>query len=384
MTSLVLRNIPRYPARVTGTNGLTVTIVDGINVVVQPDFGSLVPVPAVTNPATTYFMAWDSGIDYYQSISFQDFADNLAEQVLGGSLTAIKDVVMAANQAIYFTSPTAAAAYDLSAFVRGISGSADAAAFRAAIGSDQSVNSVPALTGANLADNDKIGVYDTSASSSVSIVVSELIAGIFKSTRKIANAAFQDDVTFYSAAGLTKGFKFLASAITAGQTRTITVPDRDTTIGITEATSLALNGLTEAAFNIPAGARRGRISFDGLSTNGTVTPVFQLGVAASFVTTGYAGSVATQASSPSRLSASSGLPLFADVWAAAISTNGYLEFVHLSGNKWQINLNSGQDNSALVTSGSCVVTLSDTLTRARILLSSTAFDAGNAHCNWDY
>jgi len=152
--------------------------------------------------------------------------------------------------------------------------------------------------------------------------------------------------------------------------------------GVAEATSILLNGLTEASFNIPAGVRRGRVSFDGLSTNGTVTPIFQLGVAASFVTSGYAGTVATQASSPARLNASSGLPLFADVWAATISTNGYIEFTHLAGNKWMLSLFSGQDNAALKTDGSCVVTLPDTLSRVRILLSSTAFDAGNAHSNW--
>lgn len=133
-TTLILNQIPRFPAHVRATNGLAAIIENGVDVLIVPSYGDLVPVPAVTKPATTYFMAWDAEIDYYQSISFDQLAENLSERVLGQTLTAQIDLVMAANQAIYFTSPTVAVAYDLSNFVRGISGSADSASFRASIG----------------------------------------------------------------------------------------------------------------------------------------------------------------------------------------------------------------------------------------------------------
>ncbi len=134
MTTLVLNQIPRFPAHITASNGLTAIVENGVDVVIVPSYGDLVPVPAVTKPATTFFMAWDAEIDYYQSISFDQLAENLAGRVLGTTLTAQINLSMTANQAIYFTSPTVAAAYDLSTFVRGISGSADAAAFRTAVG----------------------------------------------------------------------------------------------------------------------------------------------------------------------------------------------------------------------------------------------------------
>lgn len=132
--SLTLNQIPLFPAHVRASNGLKAVIENGVDVLILPSFGELVPVPAVTKPASTYFMAWDKELDYYQTISFDSLATNLAGRVLGGTLTALVDLEMAANKAVYFTSPTVSASYDLSPFVRGISGSADSASFRTAIG----------------------------------------------------------------------------------------------------------------------------------------------------------------------------------------------------------------------------------------------------------
>lgn len=132
-TNLILKQLPRYPAKIFATNGIKITVEDGINLVITPDFSNLVPVPAVTNPTMTYFMAWDRSINYYQSISFQDFADNLAEQVLEGTLVALRNVTFGANQGVYFSDANTANAYNLSSFVRGISGSADAASFKTSL-----------------------------------------------------------------------------------------------------------------------------------------------------------------------------------------------------------------------------------------------------------
>jgi hypothetical protein len=129
-TNLVLNVLPRFPAHIRATDGLTIVVENGVDQVIKPDFGALVPVPAVTNPATTYFQAWDQSINYYQSISFQDFANNLADQVLVGTLLALSEVTFAADQGVYFSDANTAHAYGLSAFVRGISSSADAATFK--------------------------------------------------------------------------------------------------------------------------------------------------------------------------------------------------------------------------------------------------------------
>ncbi len=129
-TNLVLKHLPRYPAHISGSNGIQVTVSGGIDLVVSPDYGTLVPVPGVTNPSMTYFMAWDRSINYYQSISFQDFADNLAGQVLAGTLVALRDVTFDADEGVYFSDFETAHAYSLSPYVRSISGAADLTAFK--------------------------------------------------------------------------------------------------------------------------------------------------------------------------------------------------------------------------------------------------------------
>ena len=85
------------------------------------------------------------------------------------------------------------------------------------------INNAAALTGANLADNDKLGVYDVSAGSLVSILVSELIAGIFKTARKIANAYFLSSFRLWDATDNTKGLGFDLSGVTTATTATIKV-----------------------------------------------------------------------------------------------------------------------------------------------------------------
>lgn len=92
------------------------------------------------------------------------------------------------------------------------------------------INTAPALTGANLADNDKLGVVDVSAGTLVSVLFSEMIAGVFKTARTIANAQFAAaSFKLYNAAGTPRALTFDTTALTAD--RTITIPDGDITLG---------------------------------------------------------------------------------------------------------------------------------------------------------
>lgn len=88
-------------------------------------------------------------------------------------------------------------------------------------------------------DADEFGITDSGASFALKrSTLGNIVASIFTATRKIASAAFQDDVTFYSAAGLTKGMKFLLSGVTAGATRVVRVPDLDTSTSLWEPISV--------------------------------------------------------------------------------------------------------------------------------------------------
>lgn len=149
------------------------------------------------------------------------------------------------------------------------------------------INTAPALTGANLSDNDKLGVYDVSAAGLVSILFSELIAGVFKTARTIVNAQFAA-ATFklFNQAGTPRALTFDATALTADHK--ITMPNRD--VGFDVASQdIPLSGAAVLVSAVPAGARRirivGRVAF---SANAELR--IQLGTSAGVVTTGYNGS----------------------------------------------------------------------------------------------
>ncbi|MEK1925191.1 MAG: hypothetical protein AAAB11_07055, partial [Rhizobium giardinii] len=93
------------------------------------------------------------------------------------------------------------------------------------------IKNAAALTGANLADNDKVGVYDASADALASMTVTEWIAGIFKTTRTIANAQFAAaSFKLVNAAGTPRALSFVTTALTAD--RTITMPDANVDLAL--------------------------------------------------------------------------------------------------------------------------------------------------------
>lgn len=189
-TNLSFRVLPRYPARVSATNGLTTTIEDGADVVIVPDFGALIPVPAVTNPTATYFMAWDSTIDYYQSISFQNFADNLADQVLQGPLLALSTLTMAANKGIYFDSTTTAATFDLSSYMRGLLASADVTALKTSLSLQNVNNTSDANKPVSTATQTALNLKADLASPALSGTPTAPTAAVSTNTTQVATTAF--------------------------------------------------------------------------------------------------------------------------------------------------------------------------------------------------
>lgn len=91
-------------------------------------------------------------------------------------------------------------------------------------------------------------------------------------------------------ADATKLVAFEVDGLTAGTTRTVTIPDRDLTIGPTLATEQATTSGTSIDFTgIPAGTRRITIMFVGVSTNGTNIPCVQLGDSGGIETNAYSG-----------------------------------------------------------------------------------------------
>lgn len=132
-TSLRMRVLPRFPARLVGANGLQVDQ-DNLDLVIGPDFGALTTVPAVDNPLTTYFWAWESSQDTYSRISFQSIVSNIQDVIIGPTTAAMEATSPGANQFIYFTGTDVAAVTGLTAAGRALLGDADAAAQRTTLG----------------------------------------------------------------------------------------------------------------------------------------------------------------------------------------------------------------------------------------------------------
>lgn len=311
-TNLVLNVLPRFPAHIRATDGLTMVVENGVDQVIKPDFGALVPVPAVTNPETTYFQAWDKSINYYQSISFQDFADNLADQVLAGTLVALKNVTFAADQGIYFSDANTAHAYSLSSFARGISGSADAAAFRTAVGlwasigpngqmltvaggvttwADVGTTVAGAATSDDTIDDTDEILYRTGTAFKRATFAAGLIASIFQAGRTIANATFAG-ATFRLRNAATAFY--LSTAVTAlTANRTLTFPDADVdlgrinTLGFKLKQSVAPSGTAIDFTSFSSTVKKVTIVLRAVSLSTAGVLEFRLGTAGGIVATGY-------------------------------------------------------------------------------------------------
>lgn len=137
-TSLRLRVVPRYPAKITATNGISAER-SGTDVLIKSDYGSLAQVPSIANPDKSFFLAWDEDIDSYSAISLTNIISNIQDAVIGPTLAAIDAVNPGADQVVYFTGEGDAASYTASEFVRGVSNSPDAPSFLAALGGVSSV-----------------------------------------------------------------------------------------------------------------------------------------------------------------------------------------------------------------------------------------------------
>lgn len=69
-----LRVLPRFPANISGSVGLTVER-EGVDLVIKPDYGALTQVPSVIDPDTTFLPVWSEEDDSYARMSFTDVSD---------------------------------------------------------------------------------------------------------------------------------------------------------------------------------------------------------------------------------------------------------------------------------------------------------------------
>lgn len=66
-----MRVLPRFPAMISGVSGITTTR-DGTDIVIKSDYGALVRIPAVADASTSFFKVWDSNLNSYSIMTFGD------------------------------------------------------------------------------------------------------------------------------------------------------------------------------------------------------------------------------------------------------------------------------------------------------------------------
>ncbi|WP_191969542.1 hypothetical protein [Neorhizobium galegae] len=154
-----------------------------------------------------------------------------------------------------------------------------------------------------------------------------LISSIFKTARTIANARFEGSTfgLILSAFRLT-----IAGVLTAA--RTITVPDRDITLGMVRLSQGVIPGNVAVDWAVVAGPRRYVLGLSAFSTNGTGVPMLQLKAGGVAETSGYSGGAANSGTSTG-LANSSGF-YFNSGNSAALTYDLQIELINLRDNIW--------------------------------------------------
>lgn len=150
-----------------------------------------------------------------------------------------------------------------------------------------------------------------------------------------------------------------------------------TVVASTSGTSIDFTG-------IPSWARRVTVMLNGVSTNGTSAPLFQLG-AGSVLTSGYLGaSVASSGTGSASNAFSSGFRFVGTVAATQVFY-GALTLTNVTANVWAGTLSFGETTVPYGVFGGGAVSLSGALDRVRITTvgGTDTFDAGTINLLWE-
>lgn len=152
------------------------------------------------------------------------------------------------------------------------------------------------------------------------------------------------------------------------------------TVGVINSAT-AQNSTSGTAINftgIPAGVKRITVMFSGVSTNGTSTPLVQIG-AGSVTTSGYLGvgnaTVAGGATSGTNFTTGFGVQSA----LAANILHGHMVLTNVTSNTWVASHAMGTSNGTTTMVGSGTLALGGTLDRVRITTvnGTDTFDAGS-------
>ena len=178
-----------------------------------------------------------------------------------------------------------------------------------------------------------------------------------------------------------------SNAITIDASQVVTIPGNLTVSGtlsasggvsggIRSGTAVTASGTSVDFTSLPTGIKRITVIFSGISTNGTSSPLVQLGTSGGVVASGYGGSSSLIASTVTTQNFTTGFGERSQDGAAV--RTGSWTITNVSGNIWVCSGVLGRSDSALTTVTGGTVTLSGTLDRLRLttLNGTDSYDAG--------
>lgn len=149
--------------------------------------------------------------------------------------------------------------------------------------------------------------------------------------------------------------------------------------GIAAGTAVASTSGTSIDFtSIPSWVKRITVMFNGVSTNGTSSPLIQIG-AGSVTTSGYLSSSSTLTNAVTSQQSTAGFVITGAGVISSTTLSGQITLTLITGNTWVYGSSIGITNSAgtIVSGGN--LTLGGTLDRVRITTvnGTDTFDAGS-------
>jgi hypothetical protein len=150
---------------------------------------------------------------------------------------------------------------------------------------------------------------------------------------------------------------------------------------LTAGTATSASGTSVDFTSIPSWAKRITFQFESLSTNGTSTPMIQLGDSGGIEATGYLGGAANTENATAVVAANSttGFLLAGLVGASSVLHGvAVLTLINPSTNTWVCAINGALSNGAVTVTGGGRKLLSATLDRVRLTTvgGANTFDSG--------
>jgi hypothetical protein len=154
---------------------------------------------------------------------------------------------------------------------------------------------------------------------------------------------------------------------------------------LTSATAQNTTSGTSIDFTgIPSWVKRITVMLNGISGNGSSSPIIQLGDSGGIENSGYAGSIGYSGAESGAAAFSSGF-LFNLGVGAVTTTSGVATLLNISGNVWIYAISAAYADQAYSLSGGGTKTLSATLDRIRITTvnGTDTFDAGSVNIMYE-